>query len=253
MAERRMMSKKIIHSDAFMDLPATTKNLYFYLMIEADDDGFVNSPKKIQRMLGSTDDDAKLLMAKKFVLDFDSGVIVIKHWRIHNYIRSDRYKETDYLEEKAKLSIKDNLVYQKATDGIPVVHIGEDRIGEVRVGEVKPNARTKFEKFTDLLETAFAEHRISTFNTKINKTDKTKRAFKQFIPLPNNLHTRYAEYVSRNRSKAVRLDKWLLAILENNENDIEYASEGKGKEPEVGSIAWRMLQKQDEIEGEIEL
>jgi len=135
MAERRMMSKKVIHSDDFMDLPATTKNLYFYLMIEADDDGFVNSPKRISRMIGSTDDDAKLLIAKKFIISFESGIIVVKHWRMHNYIRSDRYKETSHLKEKKELTLKDNGIYSLGTVGIPSGSIGKVRLGEVRLGK----------------------------------------------------------------------------------------------------------------------
>jgi len=111
-----MFAKTIIDSDAFLDQPLTTQALYFHLAMRADDDGFVNNPKKIQRMVGCSDDDLKLLLAKQFILAFDSGVIVIKHWKIHNYIRSDRYKPTVYKEEKAMLQTKENNAY---TFGIP--------------------------------------------------------------------------------------------------------------------------------------
>ena len=111
MAERRMFAKSIIDSDAFLDMPLSSQALYFHLGMRADDDGFVNSPKKIQRITGSSDDDLKLLIAKKFVIPFDSGVVVLKHWKIHNYIQKDRYKETNYLEEKAQLYTKDNKAY----------------------------------------------------------------------------------------------------------------------------------------------
>ncbi len=96
MAERRMFAKTIIDSDAFLDMPLSTQALYFHLSMRADDDGFVNNPKKIQRMIGASDDDLKLLFNKHFVIPFDSGVCVIKHWRIHNFIRNDRYVETVY-------------------------------------------------------------------------------------------------------------------------------------------------------------
>ena len=79
--------------------------------MRADDDGFVNSPKKIQRITGSSDDDLKLLLAKNFVIPFESGVVVLKHWKIHNYIQKDRYKETNYLDEKAQLITKENKAY----------------------------------------------------------------------------------------------------------------------------------------------
>lgn len=120
MAERRMFAKTIIDSDAFIDMPLSTQALYFHLSMRADDDGFINNPKRIQRMIGCAEDDLKLLVAKRFILPFDSGVVVIKHWKIHNYIRNDRYKETVYLHEKSQLSIKENGAYTEAdTNGIP--------------------------------------------------------------------------------------------------------------------------------------
>ena len=139
MAERRMFAKTIVDSDAFVEMPLTTQALYFHLSMRADDDGFVNNPKRIQRMIGASDDDLRLLIAKSFVLTFESGVIVIKHWRINNYIRNDRYHETVYQEEKALLSTKDNDAY---TLGIPCdnqtvyqldteVRLGKDSIGKV--------------------------------------------------------------------------------------------------------------------------
>jgi len=111
MAERRMFAKTIIDSDAFLDMPLSAQALYFHLSMRADDDGFVNNPKKVQRMVGASDDDCKLLVMKRFVLTFESGVIVIKHWRIHNYIKKDRYKETVYLQEKSSLCLNDNNAY----------------------------------------------------------------------------------------------------------------------------------------------
>ena len=114
MAERRMFAKTIIDSDAFLDMPLSTQALYFHLSMRADDEGFVNNPKKIQRMIGASDDDCKLLMAKRFILTFESGVIVIKHWYIHNYIQKDRCKETLYQEEKSTLALDDKKAYTEA-------------------------------------------------------------------------------------------------------------------------------------------
>ncbi|MBP3930809.1 MAG: DnaD domain protein [Peptostreptococcaceae bacterium] len=111
MAEKRMFSKTIIDSDAFLDMPLSSQALYFHLSMRADDDGFVNNPKKIQRIIGCGDDDLKLLMVKKFLIPFESGIVVIKHWRIHNYIAKDRYKETNYIEEKSLLGIEKNKSY----------------------------------------------------------------------------------------------------------------------------------------------
>lgn len=111
MAERRMFAKTIIDSDAFLDMPLTTQALYFHLSMRADDDGFVNNPKKIQRMVGASDDDAKLLIAKQFIIPFESGVVVIKHWKIHNYIRKDTYSETKCKAEKKRLELDENQAY----------------------------------------------------------------------------------------------------------------------------------------------
>lgn len=103
MAERRMFSKAVIDSDTFLDMPLSAQALYFHLSMRADDDGFVNNPKRIQAYVGASTDDLKILLAKHFLIPFESGVVVIKHWKIHNYIQKDRYKETYYQAEKALL------------------------------------------------------------------------------------------------------------------------------------------------------
>ncbi len=114
-----MFTKKIIDSDAFLDMPLSTQALYFHLNMRADDDGFLNNAKKIQRMIGASEDDLKLLIAKRFVLGFESGVIVIKHWRMHNLLRKDRYNPTHYKEEFAMLGLKDNGSYTEKIAEIP--------------------------------------------------------------------------------------------------------------------------------------
>lgn len=111
MAERRMFAKTIVDSDAFLDMPATSQLLYFHLSMRADDDGFINNAKKIIRMVRLNDDDFNILVAKKFIIPFESGIVVIKHWRIHNYIRNDRYKATKYVDEKSQLVITKNNSY----------------------------------------------------------------------------------------------------------------------------------------------
>lgn len=129
MAERRMFAKTIIDSDAFLEMPLSTQALYFHLSMRADDDGFINNPKRIQRMTGAGDDDFKLLLAKRFLIIFDSGVVVIKHWKIHNYIQKDRYKPTIYQHEKSLLFEKENKAY---TDRI---QNGYNLDTQVRVGK----------------------------------------------------------------------------------------------------------------------
>lgn len=138
-----MFAKTIVLSDAFLDLPMSARCLYFTLGMLADDDGFVNSPRAIMRQCGASDDDMKILLAKKFVLLFESGVIVIKHWRINNYLRSDRYIETKYSDEKALLTVEDN--------------------GSYRMGDQESNANAK-----DLRKQAYEESELPcSFDYKI--------------------------------------------------------------------------------------
>ncbi|MBO7319129.1 MAG: hypothetical protein J6V06_03825, partial [Clostridia bacterium] len=111
MAEKRMFTKKIVDSDAFLDMPLSTQALYFHLNMRADDDGFVNNPKRIQRTIGASDDDLKLLIAKRFLICFDNGIIVIKHWRMHNALRKDRHRETQYNSQMSLLEVKENGAY----------------------------------------------------------------------------------------------------------------------------------------------
>ena len=116
MANRRMFSLLVIDTDMFLDMPLSSQALYFHLSMRADDDGFIGNAKKIQRMVGSSDDDFKILLAKGFIFNFETGVCVVKHWRIHNYIQKDRYSETLYKEEKSQLIQDKNSVYQLEKD-----------------------------------------------------------------------------------------------------------------------------------------
>lgn len=137
MAERRMFAKTIIDSDAFLDMPVTSRLLYYDLAMRADDDGFVNAPKKIMRMIGASQDDLSILVLRKFIIPFDNGIVVIKHWRIHNYIRKDTYNETRYIEEKDSLELDENKTYQlksnePSTERIQAV---DESSTQVRIGK----------------------------------------------------------------------------------------------------------------------
>ena len=146
MAERRMFAKAIIDSDAFIDMPISARLLYYDLAMRADDDGFVNSPKKIMRMIGATNDDMNILLMRRFVIAFESGVVVIKHWRIHNYIQKDRYKPTKYEEERAKLTVKENGAYTLDTPCIQSVSTSDT---QVRLGKVSQGkSKSRVNKFT---------------------------------------------------------------------------------------------------------
>jgi len=181
MAERRMFAQTIIDSDAFLEMPLSTQALYFHLNMRADDEGFVNNPKKIQRMIGSSEDDLKVLIAKKFIIPFDSGIVVIKHWKIHNYIRKDRFVETKYHEERRLLGVKENGSYtldvnqmttkcqpndnQVSTKCQPNDSIGKYSIGKYSIGKYSIEEREiykekeKFKKPTVEEIKAYCEER----------------------------------------------------------------------------------------------
>ena len=154
MAERRMFAKSIVLSDAFLDMPLSARCLYFTLGMLADDDGFVGNPKSIMRQCGASQDDMNVLLSKRYVLGFESGVIVIKHWRMNNYLRNDRYHTTTYLEEKESLVIDERGAYTERCKNTDVLEVGipvdnqvvderytEVRLGKDRLGKVNNNTR----------------------------------------------------------------------------------------------------------------
>lgn len=166
MAEKRMFAKTIIDSDAFLDMPISARLLYYDLGMRADDDGFVNSPKKIMRMIGASEDDMRILAMRKFIIPFDNGLVVIKHWRINNYLRRDRYKETTYKDEKALLIIDENNAYTLANAdsesvgiplGIPVVDADKNRLDKNRLDKSStmsgdPTAQTINETIKEVVQ-----------------------------------------------------------------------------------------------------
>lgn len=146
MSERRMISRKIVDTDGFMDMPITARLLYYELNWRADDDGFVSSPKKILRSTGCSDDDLKILIAKQFVIPFESGIVLIRDWRIHNYIQKDRYHPTIYGEEKAQVIVENNGMYTKCIQGVHEMDT-EVRLGKVRLGKERIEEGDKSPRF----------------------------------------------------------------------------------------------------------
>ena len=160
MAQRRMFSKKITETDLFLDMPMSAQCLYFHLNMSADDDGFIGNAKTIRRMIGASEDDLKLLLAKEFLIPFDNGVVVIKDWKIHNYIQKDRYNETIYKDEKSTLIENENKQYQRldhmdtqciqnvsSTD--TQVRLGKDRLGKdiKEIPQPSDDGRSTSERF----------------------------------------------------------------------------------------------------------
>lgn len=187
MAERRMMAKSVIDTDAFLDMPASTQSLYFHMLLRADDDGFIASPKGILRIIGASDDDLKLLLAKQYLFRFESGVVVIKDWKIHNYIKSDRYKPSMH-PERELLTITANKEYSLINSDVNEMEpkciqngtkmepkciqngtVGKVRLGKVRLG--KNNILSSKHDFADeiiqyLNMRTGAKYKSSTSKTK---------------------------------------------------------------------------------------
>ena len=164
MAERRMFTKKITESDAFLDMPLSAQALYFHINMAADDEGFVNNPRKIQRMINASDDDYNLLIMKSFLIAYDSGVIVVKHWKMHNYIQKDRFHPTVYQEEKKMLKVKENGSYTLDVNGMDTtciqngykmdteVRLGKDSIGKVKKNNGQPKLTEYPKEYLDLYD-----------------------------------------------------------------------------------------------------
>ena len=157
-----MFAKTIVLSDAFLDMPLTARCLYFTFGMLADDDGFINSPKSIIRQCGASEDDLKILIAKKFVIPFDSGIIVIKHWRINNYLRTDRYKETIYTEERQALTLDETGNYHLGIPNSGIPSIGKVSIGKDSIGNKEGAKRKRFTPPTLEEVRAYCEERHNT-------------------------------------------------------------------------------------------
>ena len=209
MADRRMFSKTIIDSDTFLDMPLSAQALYFHLSMRADDDGFVNNPKKIQRMIGASDDDCRLLIMKQLIIAFDSGVIVIKHWRLHNYIQKDRYKPTLYQNEKSTLELDESKVYTKCIQDVSnmdtQVRLGKVRLGKVKESEDKPHSPKK----------AYGE-----FKNVLLSDDEYNLLIEQFGH-PEQLIKRLDEYKEQSgkhyNSDYMAIKKWVVEAVKEDE------------------------------------
>ena len=143
MAQKRMFNNSVVGSDDFLEMPDSSQNLYFHLSMQADDDGFVDNWKSIMRMTGKKEDDLKILIAKSFIIPFDTGILVIKHWRLNNYIQKDRYKETIHKEEKSQLSVGKNNVYELYTDCIPSIDKTSLDKKSIDISNIRSKARTR--------------------------------------------------------------------------------------------------------------
>src|SRR5699024_4944799 len=180
MAQRRMFSRKITESDQFLDMPMSSQSLYFHINMQADDDGFVGNVKTIKRMIGASDDDLKLLINKQFLIPFDTGIVVIRDWKIHNYIQNDRYTETFYKHEKAMLETTNNKQYQvmdtKCIQDVSSmdtqVRLGKDRLEIEKDIEIEKELDKDTIRYSEI---------INYLNKKTGKNFKNVESNKKFI------------------------------------------------------------------------
>lgn len=263
MAEKRMFAKTIIDSDAFIEMPISARLLYYDLGMRADDDGFVNSPKKIMRMIGASDDDMRILAMRKFIIPFDNGLVVIKHWRINNYLRSDRYQETTYKDEKSLLLIDENNAYTLSDDdektsgiplGIPMVDADKNRLDKNRLDkniyvEVVDYLNSKIgskymatskatrEKIHARVAQGFT---VEDFKTVIDKkVDEWKGTEREKFLRPDTLFSpKFEGYLNQNIIKAKSSNPF-LEMLREEENDTERNEAVTG---DIGSGVQKLLQ-----------
>ena len=197
MAERRMFAKTIIDSDAFLDMPQSSQLLYFHLSMRADDEGFINNPKSIMRNVGCKDDDIKLLIAKKFIIPFESGVVVIKHWKIHNYIQKDRFTPTKYKEERDLLGLDENKAYTQCIQDVYKLDT-QDRLGKDRLGkdskEIGEESTGKRETYVSVIESYTSCTALqSALRDYVEMRQKTKGFTVKALKLNLNTLDKYGE------------------------------------------------------------
>lgn len=239
-ASKRMFSMQIVDSDDFLDLPLSTQALYFHLSMRADDDGFLNNSKKITRMTGCKQDDYDLLVKKSFIIEFPGGICAIKHWRINNYLRKDRYTETVYKEEKAMLSVKDNGAYTLGS-GQPIPEAEEAPQSPVEEekepGEEIPDKETKGarKKHTQPQKHKYGEYKhVLLSDTELEKlrgefgADETEKAI-SFLD----------EYIEMKGYKAkshyLCMRKWVYVAVK--EHELRQKRQPAGQQPKKNKFS----------------
>ena len=187
MAERRMFAKAVVETDGFYGLPAAAQALYFHLVMNADDEGFVGRPIMIQKMTGAKPKDTDLLKKKGFIIPFDTGVIVIAHWRVNNELKKDRYKETIYQNEKIHLRIPKSKVYEYVSE--PIQELETDCIqNDNQIGDkLETDCIQNDNQIGDKLETQYSIGKYKVDKDKINKGSLKKVSVVESTNLPTNL------------------------------------------------------------------
>ena len=265
MAERRMFAKSIVLSDSFLDMPMSARCLYFTFGMLADDDGFIGSPKAIMRQCGATEDDLKILLAKRYVLGFESGIIVIKHWRMNNYLRTDRYTETTYLEEKNELTIDQKGAYTEV--GIPggrqVVYqvatqdsIGKNSIDKNSIDNNIPTSeeeKSKKHKYGEYGHVLLADEEFAKLHNDYSNADGLITFLDEYIEMKG--------YKAKSHYLAIK--KWVVDAVSKNQKQtkptfnqpLEYPKEPRpSSNTQLGEYKWNVAKpmSREEIEEELE-
>ena len=265
MAERRMFAKSIVLSDSFLDMPMSARCLYFTFGMLADDDGFIGSPKAIMRQCGATEDDLKILLAKRYVLGFESGIIVIKHWRMNNYLRTDRYTETTYLEEKNELTIDQKGAYTEV--GIPggrqVVYqvatqdsIGKNSIDKNSLDNNIPTSeeeKSKKHKYGEYDHVLLTDEEFAKLHNDYSNADELITFLDEYIEMKG--------YKAKSHYLAIK--KWVVDAVSKNQKQarptfsqpLEYSKEPRpSSNTQLGEYKWNVAKpmSREEIEEELE-
>lgn len=238
MAQKRMFSKVVTNSDNFLDLPDSSQVLYFHLSMNADDDGFINNWKSIIRMTGTKEDDLKLLIAKSFIIPFESGVIVIRHWRLNNYLQSDRIKKTEYQDEFKQLDIEDNGVYNLYTKCIH--SIDKNRIEENRIDKnnnICASFENEFEELWKLYPKKVGKKDALKHYIVVRKRKITKEQIEEGL---NN----FIEYINFNKTEYKYIPDGSTWFNQERWND-EYRLEKK-IERKTSNIFAELLQEEED-------
>lgn len=217
MAQKRMFSNSVVQSDEFLEMPDSSQNLYFHLSMQADDDGFVDKWKSIMRMTGKKEDDLKILIAKSFIIPFETGVLVIRHWRLNNYLQKDRYKETIYKDEKARLTIDKSNVYKLDTECIH--SIDKNRLDKISIEE---NSKEKEQKESDSCGDGFHED-DSCDDGILTENDSCKDDFQKvtkFYEDNINLLTPYTSQLLEDYTKELGADIVIYAMQQSVEANV---------------------------------
>lgn len=226
MAQKRMFDKIITNDDNFLEMPNSTQALYFHLSMNADDDGFVNNWKSIMKITGTKEDDLKILISKSYLIPFDSGIIVIKHWRINNYLRGDRYRPTQFQKEFNMLENHENKAYQLksewSTIGIPVVNPDKIRIDKNRIEKNREEENSidnkKMSLTSDEMPLTSEEMSLETDNLSSNDslaiashtpTENKKEVFNNFLNIYNQECTNLPKCLKITEKRKVAINKCL--------------------------------------------